>query len=290
MQELRGALVAQSICAKAKDDIAALAACGTVPRLGVVRIGENAADLSYERGLTKRFASVGAEVEVHVLDSSCTRAEAAAVIRALDKDTSVHGILLFRPLPRHLNEGELISLISPIKDVDGASIINGGLLFGGKECHVPCTAGAVMALMKEYSIDPSGKDVCIVGRSSVVGKPLAMLLIKENATVTVCHTKTRDLAAHLRRSDIVVACAGKMNTVTADMVKRGAVLIDVGMNASESGLCGDISSDCYALASAYTPVPGGVGAVTTAVLLSNTVRAAAEQTDKPTIGVIGIKR
>lgn len=287
MRELRGALVAQSICTKVKDDMAALSALGIVPRLGVVRIGENAADLSYERGLTKRFISVGAEVEVHVLNADCTNAEVAATIRALDKSPSVHGILLFRPLPRHLNEGELISLISPIKDVDGAGIINNGLLFNGEECHVPCTAGAVMALMKEYSINPSGKDVCIVGRSGVVGKPLTMLLIKENATVTVCHTKTRDLAAHLRRADIVVACAGRADMITRDMVKQGAVLIDVGMNASEKGLCGDISSECYELSSAYTPVPGGVGAVTTAVLLQNTVRAAKEQIAKPIIGVIG---
>lgn len=287
MRELRGALVAQSICTKVKDDMAALSALGIVPRLGVVRIGENAADLSYERGLTKRFISVGAEVEVHVLNADCTNAEAAATIRSLDKSPSVHGILLFRPLPRHLNEGELISLISPIKDVDGAGIINNGLLFNGEECHVPCTAGAVMALMKEYSINPSGKDVCIVGRSGVVGKPLTMLLIKENATVTVCHTKTRDLAAHLRRADIVVACAGRADMITRDMVKQGAVLIDVGMNASEKGLCGDISSECYELSSAYTPVPGGVGAVTTAVLLQNTVRAAKEQIAKPIIGVIG---
>lgn len=287
MRELRGALVAQSICTKVKDDMAALSALGIVPRLGVVRIGENAADLSYERGLTKRFISVGAEVEVHVLNADCTNAEAAATIRALDKSPSVHGILLFRPLPRHLNEGELISLISPIKDVDGAGIINNGLLFNGEECHVPCTAGAVMALMKEYSINPSGKDVCIVGRSGVVGKPLTMLLIKENATVTVCHTKTRDLAAHLRRADIVVACAGRADMITRDMVKQGAVLIDVGMNASEKGLCGDISSECYELSSAYTPVPGGVGAVTTAVLLQNTVRAVKEQIAKPIIGVIG---
>lgn len=287
MRELRGALVAQSICTKVKDDMAALSALGIVPRLGVVRIGENAADLSYERGLIKRFISVGAEVEVHVLNADCTNAEAAATIRSLDKSPSVHGILLFRPLPRHLNEGELISLISPIKDVDGAGIINNGLLFNGEECHVPCTAGAVMALMKEYSINPSGKDVCIVGRSGVVGKPLTMLLIKENATVTVCHTKTRDLAAHLRRADIVVACAGRADMITRDMVKQGAVLIDVGMNASEKGLCGDISSECYELSSAYTPVPGGVGAVTTAVLLQNTVRAAKEQIAKPIIGVIG---
>lgn len=287
MRELRGALVAQSICTKVKDDMAALSALGIVPRLGVVRIGENAADLSYERGLIKRFISVGAEVEVHVLNADCTNAEAAATIRSLDKSPSVHGILLFRPLPRHLNEGELISLISPIKDVDGAGIINNGLLFNGEECHVPCTAGAVMALMKEYSINPSGKDVCIVGRSGVVGKPLTMLLIKENATVTVCHTKTRDLAAHLRRADIVVACAGRADMITRDMVKQGAVLIDVGMNASEKGLCGDISSECYELSSAYTPVPGGVGAVTTAVLLQNTVRAVKEQIAKPIIGVIG---
>ncbi len=285
MRELRGAAAAQSICAKATENIAALAAMGIVPRLGVVRIGENAADLSYERGLTKRFLSVGAEVEIHALDADCTYSDVADTIRALDNNPSVHGILLFRPLPRHLNEGELISLISPIKDVDGATVMNGGLLFNRKECHVPCTAGAVIALMDEYAIDPRGKNVSIIGRSGVVGRPLMLLLTDRDATVTVCHTKTHDMAAHCRKADIIIACAGHADTITADMVKRGAVLIDVGMNMGEGGLCGDISSDCYALSSAYTPVPGGVGAVTTAVLLQNTVRAALVQSDKPTIGV-----
>lgn len=277
MRELRGAAVAQKILAAQENKMAALAALGITPCLGVVRIGQNAADIAYERGLIKRFDAAGARVKLCTLAADCTQAEAAAAITALNADKGIHGILLFMPLPQQLDAQALTRLIAPTKDVDGASALSAGLLMQGQGCFAPCTAAAVLELMEYYDIAAQGKNVCIIGRSSVVGKPLAMLLLQKNATVTVCHTKTADIAAHCRRADIIIAAAGCAAMLTPDMLNNGCTLIDVGMNSTAAGLCGDISPAAYALSAAYTPVPGGVGAVTTAVLFKNTVAAAAAQ-------------
>ena len=186
----------------------------------------------------------------------------------------MHGILLFMPLPKHLDADRLRTLIPAEKDADGANPLSAGLLMGGRDCFAPCTAEAVIRLIEHYKIDLGGKNVCIIGRSNVVGKPLGLLLLGKNATVTVCHTATRNLAAHTLNADIIIASVGKPEMITADMVTERSILIDVGINTVNGKLCGDIAAEACQKAAAYTPVPGGVGALTTAVLLMHTVQAA----------------
>ena len=208
------------------------------------------------------------------LSADCTQEEAEEAISKLAADDSVHGILLFMPLPKHLDADRLRTLIPAEKDADGANPLSAGLLMGGRDCFAPCTAEAVIRLIEHYKIDLGGKNVCIIGRSNVVGKPLGMMLLGKNATVTVCHTATRNLAAHTLNADIIIASAGKPEMITADMVTERSILIDVGINTVDGKLCGDIAAEACQKAAAYTPVPGGVGALTTAVLLMHTVQAA----------------
>ncbi len=275
MGELRGAPVAAAILEGLAPDIARLNARGITPCLGVVRVGSREEDLSYERGLRKRFEAAGAALHPVVLPGDCTQAELEGAIRSLNADAGVHGILLFRPLPTGLDSSLAEELVSPAKDVDGMSPHNGGrLLFGWKNAFAPCTAEAVMELLSHYKIPLAGKRAVIVGRSAVVGKPLALLLLAQNATPTLCHTKTADLAAECRRADILVACAGKAGLVTADMVNENTVVIDVGMSMANGRLMGDVSPEAAQKAAAFTPVPGGVGAVTNTVLLSHTAKSA----------------
>lgn len=274
MRELRGAEAAYALNKAALRHTEALAERGITPCLGIVRIGCDAAGAAYERGLMKRFAAAGADVKRVLLDGACTQAEAEKAIKALAECDTVHGILLFLPVPKHLDADRLRLLIPAKKDVDGASPLSAGLLTGGGDCFVPCTAEAVVRLMEHYEIDPCGKSVCIVGRSAVVGKPLGLLLLNKNATVTVCHTATRSLAAHTVSADIIIASAGSPAMISADMVAERSILIDVGINTVDGRLCGDASTEACQKAAAYTPVPGGVGALTTAVLLMHTVQAA----------------
>lgn len=274
MRELRGAEAASAICTDAMRQTATLVKSGIVPCLGVVRIGDDAADAAYERGLMKRFAAAGADVKRVLLDGDCTQAEAETAIKALAECGTVHGILLFLPVPKHLDADRLRALIPAEKDVDGANPLSAGLLMGGRDCFAPCTAEAVIRLIEHYEIDLCGRNVCVIGRSNVVGKPLGLLLLGKNATVTVCHTATRSLAAHTANADIIIASAGKPAMITADMVTERSILIDVGINTVDGRLCGDASAEACQKAAAYTPVPGGVGALTTAVLLMHTVRAA----------------
>ena len=247
---------------------------GIAPCLGVVRIGCDEADAAYERGIRKRFDAAGAKMESICLSADCTQEEAEEAIAKLAADDSVHGILLFMPLPKHLDADRLRLLIPAKKDVDGASPLSAGLLMGGRDCFAPCTAEAVIRLIEHYKIAIGGKNVCIIGRSNVVGKPLGLLLLGKNATVTVCHTATRNLAAHTLNADIVIASAGSPAMISADMVAERSILIDVGINTVDGRLCGDIAAEACQKAAAYTPVPGGVGALTTAVLLMHTVQTA----------------
>lgn len=274
MRELRGAEAASAICTDAMRQTAELIERGIAPCLGVVRIGCDAADAAYERGLMKRFAAAGADVKRVLLDGDCTQAEAEKAIKALAECDTVHGILLFMPLPKHLDADRLRTLIPAEKDADGANPLSAGLLMGGRDCFAPCTAEAVIRLIEHYKIAIGGKNVCIIGRSNVVGKPLGLLLLGKNATVTVCHTATRNLAAHTLNADIIIASAGKPEMITADMVAERSILIDVGINTVDGKICGDIAAEACQKAAAYTPVPGGVGALTTAVLLMHTVQAA----------------
>jgi len=274
--ELMGAPVAKVIAEACEKDIRGLAATGVVPKLAVIRIGERPDDLAYERGIGRRFACAGAAVDVVTLQSDVGQEALEQSVLRLGGDRSVHGILLLRPLPSPLSERRVGGIISPAKDVDGMSPRNTADVFTGMGGGFPpCTPAAVMELLDFYGIGLAGQKVTVIGRSAVVGRPLAMLLVAGNATVTLCHTKTANLAEECRRADILISCAGKAGLVTEFFVHPRQVVVDVGMNMVDGALCGDVDFDAVKDAvRAITPVPGGVGGVTTAVLFQHTVRSA----------------
>ncbi|CCZ20796.1 bifunctional protein FolD [Candidatus Apopatosoma intestinale] len=278
MEELRGAPVARAIMDKTAGEITRLAQAGIIPKLAVFRVGSREDDIAYERSIIKRFSAAGAAVEVMALSEDATQEELEAAVRRAADDESVHGILVFSPLPKKFNAGRIRMLIPAEKDVDGMTDASlAGVFRGDKNAFAPCTAQAVAEILRYYGMENlAGKRVTVVGRSTVVGKPLAMLLLGMNATVTVCHTKTADTAAECRRADVVIACAGQARMVTDEYMSAGQTIIDVGINADGDGICGDVDyAAAQSIVAAATPVPGGVGAVTTAVLLSHTVRNAA---------------
>lgn len=278
MEELRGAPVARAIMDKTAGEITRLAQAGIMPKLAVFRVGSREDDIAYERSIIKRFSAAGAAVEVMALSEDATQEELEAAVRRAADDESVHGILVFSPLPKKFNAGRIRMLIPTEKDVDGMTDASlAGVFRGDKNAFAPCTAQAVVEILRYYGMENlAGKRVTVVGRSTVVGKPLAMLLLGMNATVTVCHTKTADTAAECRRADVVIACAGQARMVTDEYMSAGQAIIDVGINADGDGICGDVDyAAAQSIVAAATPVPGGVGAVTTAVLLSHTVRNAA---------------
>ena len=278
MEELRGAPVARAIMDKTAGEITRLAQAGIMPKLAVFRVGSREDDIAYERSIIKRFSAAGAAAEVMALSEDATQEELEAAVRRAADDESVHGILVFSPLPKKFNAGRIRMLIPAEKDVDGMTDASlAGVFRGDKNAFAPCTAQAVVEILRYYGMENlAGKRVTVVGRSTVVGKPLAMLLLGMNATVTVCHTKTADTAAECRRADVVIACAGQARMVTDEYMSAGQIIIDVGINADGDGICGDVDyAAAQSIVAAATPVPGGVGAVTTAVLLSHTVRNAA---------------
>ena len=278
MEELRGAPVARAIMDKTAGEITRLAQAGIMPKLAVFRVGSREDDIAYERSIIKRFSAAGAAVEVMALSEDATQEELEAAVRRAADDESVHGILVFSPLPKKFNAGRIRMLIPAEKDVDGMTDASlAGVFRGDKNAFAPCTAQAVVEILRYYGMENlAGKRVTVVGRSTVVGKPLAMLLLGMNATVTVCHKKTADTAAECRRADVVIACAGQARMVTDEYMSAGQTIIDVGINADGDGICGDVDyATAQSIVAAATPVPGGVGAVTTAVLLSHTVRNAA---------------
>lgn len=278
MEELRGAPVARAIMDKTAGEITRLAQAGIMPKLAVFRVGSREDDIAYERSIIKRFSAAGAAVEVMALSEDAMQEELEAAVRRAADDESVHGILVFSPLPKKFNAGRIRMLIPTEKDVDGMTDASlAGVFRGDKSAFAPCTAQAVVEILRYYGMENlAGKRVTVVGRSTVVGKPLAMLLLGMNATVTVCHTKTADTAAECRRADVVIACAGQARMVTDEYMSAGQTIIDVGINADGDGICGDVDyAAAQSIVAAATPVPGGVGAVTTAVLLSHTVRNAA---------------
>lgn len=278
MEELRGAPVARAIMDKTAGEITRLAQAGIMPKLAVFRVGSREDDIAYERSIIKRFSAAGAAAEVMALSEDATQEELEAVVRRAADDESVHGILVFSPLPKKFNAGRIRMLIPAEKDVDGMTDASlAGVFRGDKNAFAPCTAQAVVEILRYYGMENlAGKRVTVVGRSTVVGKPLAMLLLGMNATVTVCHTKTADTAAECRRADVVIACARQARMVTDEYMSAGQTIIDVGINADGDGICGDVDyAAAQSIVAAATPVPGGVGAVTTAVLLSHTVRNAA---------------
>lgn len=250
---------------------------GIEPCLAIVRVGERPDDISYERSAMKRMEKHGILVKNVVLDEAISQNELEEAFREVNEAQNVHGILLFQPLPKHLDVKPLENAIVPEKDVDGISPINAARLYqGDKRAVAPCTPSAVMAILDHYGVDLSGKRVTIVGRSLVVGRPLSMLMLHQNATVTIAHSRTKDLAARTSEADIVVAAIGRARMLTKDMVGEGAIAIDVGINVDEEGkLCGDIDTEAVAQkAQAITPVPGGVGGVTTSILEEHVLRGA----------------
>ena len=259
-----------------KDRVAQMRQQGIVPKLVVVLVGNNSASEVYVRNKHKACGEVGIESEVIKMSEETTQQELLDVVKGLNEDRTVDGILVQLPLPGQINEKVVLRSILPEKDVDGFHPVNVGLLSIGDDCYAPATPSGIIAMFKEYGIEIAGKHCVIIGRSNIVGKPMAALLLRHNATVTVCHSKTQNLGELTRQADIVIVATGHRHTLTADMVKEGAVVIDVGMNRNELGkLCGDVDFDeVKEKASFITPVPGGVGPMTITELLENTILAA----------------
>ena len=249
---------------------------GYAPGLTVIIVGENPASVVYVRNKKKACIDAGMSSEIIEMPESTSEEELLERIDALNRDESVHGILVQLPLPSHINEEAVINRISPEKDVDAFHPVNVGKVMTGNFSFVPCTPAGVMEMLKFKGIEISGKHCVIIGRSNIVGKPQAMLMLKENATVTVCHSKTKNLSEITKTADIIVAAVGRAKFVTADMVKAGAVVVDVGINRTDDGkLCGDVDFEAVEpIASYITPVPGGVGPMTITMLLKNTLTAA----------------
>lgn len=267
-----------AVSAKLKEQVEkGLETLTWVPKLTIIRVGENPDDISYEKGAMKKLTSFGLEVESKVFPGDISDEAFKKEFAAINADASVDGILMLRPLPKQLNEQDIEKMIDPAKDLDGISPVNIAKVFSGDTSgFAPCTAEAVVCMLKMNDIALSGKRVAVVGRSMVVGRPLSMLLLHENATVTICHSRTASLPEVCREADILTACVGKAAMINHTYVKKDAVVIDVGINVDENGkLCGDVDfADLEGTASAATPVPGGVGGVTTAVLAQHLVRAA----------------
>ncbi|MGE5560110.1 MAG: bifunctional methylenetetrahydrofolate dehydrogenase/methenyltetrahydrofolate cyclohydrolase FolD [Chloroflexota bacterium] len=250
---------------------------GYVPGLAVVLVGNNPASETYVKSKAKGCKEVGMYSEVHKLPEETTQDELVALIAKLNADPKLHGILVQLPLPKQIDEKTILNLIDPGKDVDGFHPVNVGKLMIGEHSLLPCTPAGCIELIERSGTDITGKSAVVIGRSNIVGKPVAMLLLHKNATVTICHSKTRDLKEVCRRADILVAAIGKPKFVTADMIKPGAVVIDVGINRVEGKIVGDVDYEAAAeVAGAITPVPGGVGPMTITMLLKNTLEAARE--------------
>ena len=284
---LLGKEVTAALNAQLQNRTAALREKGIVPTLGIIRVGEDPSDLSYERGATKRAELVGVEITKILLPADATKEDVIAAIDRVNADESIHGVLMFRPLPKHLkaDQNEICNRLDPKKDVDCMThMSNAGVFEGLGLGYAPCTPAACMEILDHYGIDCAGKSAVVIGRSLVVGKPAAMMLMGKNATVTVCHTKTPNTAEICRNADIIISAAGVLNSLTADYVRPGQIVIDVSINWDENkinakGGKGTIAGDAKfdeiePIVEAITPVPGGVGAVTTSVLMKHVVEAA----------------
>ena len=272
MTLIDGKAISAEIRAELKEKVAEME---KRPGLAVILVGNDSASAVYVRNKKKACEEVGIYSEVYTLPEETTQSDLNGLIDALNDNPAINGILVQLPLPKHLNEREVTLRISPEKDVDAFHPYNVGLITEGHPRYLPCTPAGIMELIRRSGIDPAGKRAVVIGRSNIVGKPMALLLLAANATVTVCHSRTADLPAVTREADILVSAVGKAGFVTADMVKDGAVVIDVGMNRDADGkLCGDVDFASVARKTSFiTPVPGGVGPMTITMLLSNTVKA-----------------
>lgn len=273
---LKGKPVADAITQEVKAEVEELIAKNIYPKLMIVRVGERQDDLSYERSAIKRMQSCGIECEVTTMPEDISQDDFITKLKSVNEDDTVHGILLFRPLPKQINENIVKHIIIPEKDIDCFNPANvAKIVEGDKTGFAPCTPIAAMEILKYNNIELKGKRAAVIGRSLVVGKPMAMLLLGENATVTICHSRTSELAKVSSEADILVAAIGKAKMITEDFVKEGAIIIDVGINVDEDGnMCGDVDTEkCKDKSSFITPVPAGVGSVTTAVLAKHVLKA-----------------
>lgn len=273
---IKGKPVADRITENLIEETKKLKELDIVPKLAIVRIGENPDDMSYERGAMNRCAKIGIDVQNIVLQGDVSEGEYIEAIKNLNEDKNINGILCLRPLPKNINENKVKSIIDAKKDVDCFNPINSAKLFEGeKDGYAPCTPEAVMKILNHYEVDLSGKKVVVLGRSLIVGKPVSMMLMGENATVTICHSKTENLAEEAKNADVLVAAIGRAKMVDKSYIKEGATVIDVGINVDESGnLCGDVDTEsAIGIAKMITPVPAGVGSVTTSVLAEHVIKA-----------------
>ena len=285
-KQLLGKEVNEALVAALQTRTRALKEKGITPTLGIIRLGENPSDLSYEKGATKRAEEVGVAVKNYILPEDASKEDVLKVIDEVNADASVHGVLMFRPLPKHLkaDQDEICNRLAPCKDVDSMTHMSNAGVFEGQDLgYAPCTPAACMEILDHYGIDCKGKNAVVIGRSLVVGKPAAMMLMAKNATVTVCHTKTVNTAEICKGADIIISAAGVLGSLTKDFVREGQIVIDVSMNWNPEKITskgkGGMSGDCVfdevePIVGAITPVPGGVGAVTTSVLMKHVVEAA----------------
>ncbi|MDD2427468.1 MAG: tetrahydrofolate dehydrogenase/cyclohydrolase catalytic domain-containing protein [Eubacteriales bacterium] len=281
-QVLLGKEVADVLTEELADRVAKLKDKGIVPSLAIVRLGEEPDDLSYERGALNRAEKAGVKVIVHELARDLSQEELEQVILDINEDNSVHGCLIFRPLPRQINEKRIAALLAPEKDIDGftdGSLV--GVFKGEPSGFAPCTAEAAIAILKHYNVELSGVRAVVLGRSLVIGKPVAMMLLQENSTVTICHSRTKDIARVAKEADVLIAAVGQAKMVNPDFCNPEQVIIDVGINVDEEGkLTGDVDFDAVEpLVKALTPVPRGVGSVTTSILMKHVVEAAERSKD-----------
>lgn len=276
VQIIDGKKVSAEVKARVADEVAALKEKGVTPGLAVIIVGDDSASQVYVRNKEKACAETGMYSEKYALPAETTQEELLNLVKELNGKKEISGILCQLPLPSHLNSDIVINAIDPIKDVDAFHPVNVGKIMIGDYAFLPCTPAGVMELIKSAGVDPEGKNCVVVGRSNIVGKPMAMLLLHKNATVTICHSKTVNLSEITKQADILVAAVGRAKFITGDMIKPGAVVIDVGMNRDENGkLCGDVDFEsAEKTAGAITPVPGGVGPMTIAMLMENTLTAA----------------
>lgn len=281
---IKGKPVGDALSEVLKGECEALVKEGIQPKLAILRVGAKPNDLSYEKGALKKCETIGIATEVTELPDGTTQDQYIETLQKLNDDSSVHGILTFRPLPEGIDEDVIKNVIAPEKDVDCFSPMNTAkLMEGDKTGFPPCTPTAVVEILKHYNVPLKGANVVVLGRSMVVGKPVSMLLLGENATVTICHSKTKDLPKVCADADVLVAGVGRARMVTADYIKEGAVVIDVGINAKPEGggICGDVDTDdVVGKASMVTPVPAGVGSVTTSILAKHVIKACKQQNNK----------
>ncbi len=276
-QILDGKIISAELRADIAKRVAALRDKGITPGLAVILVGEDPASQIYVRNKSVGCDQVGIHSVTINLPEQTTQDELEKLIARLNEDNSIHGILVQLPLPKHLDEAAALAVIAPEKDVDGFHILNAGRLFTGQPGVVACTPKGAMEMIRRTGVDLNGKEAVVVGRSNIVGKPMAMLLLDANCTVTMCHSRTVDLASHTRRADVLVAAVGKPGFIEKDMVKPGAIVIDVGINRVNGKVVGDVMPDVAEVAGWMTPVPGGVGKMTITELLANTLEAAEKQ-------------